>query len=280
MSWLVWGVIGYFVIRVMLGQFEGGRSIPDGTAPPSFNTAITSRHEIFTVKLVAVEFDHRGPNLFVNGEYTMVEEEEGEEIDTVMGLVNVDAGQEVFSPFAPESEGPLSGAARYADLVTFSRPVTLNAGERGLFRTPLYDTLRGEKIEKILTAIDGLAANRIEQYDQELGDYSLSGDQLDSIILRFLDDPAVQLATEQIEALFFWQEGPVSIHLAFGSFPEGEDEYDEPDEEPIDDIEISINLSADNIDTLYRNIDRMVVNRLLTAYDLPTETYDLVAFDY
>ncbi len=214
---------------------------------------------LFTVKVVALEFDETGPMIFVNGQYKNLG---GEfmEIDFVSGSLSargVDVELEPFQPIGRES-GCCGGETRFGQLVSLFAPVTFSPNESGLFRIPLHSVALSEDMAQLCKDLKGLAGMKVYEFDKKLGEYSVEGESLEKLMNEYLDEPEVRRITDKMDNLFPWRRGSTSLLL----------EFHDSLEDVIDKIEFNLQLTEEEERILRENVDTVIRNALREKLDL------------
>ena len=238
--------------------------------------AIRSKQGIFSVKVLALEFDEDGPSIYINGEF--LNGDEPSPIDFTTARINAGGIEEVFVSFNPDEGVAGCGSCRGANLITFFAPVTLHPHEKGLFRTPLFCE---EKKEKIANLIDGLEQAAIEQvamYDKELGGYSLDGPEYEKLEERFLNSKKVSSIGRLLYDELFWRVGPIAITLFWRDHGDDEEES-AVDAIGVDEVSITINLDDEAATILNENVATLMKNALRNEFELESASCRSVAID-
>ena len=267
---LLWMAAGIALILVLTRRLREERNAPRpenfsvGKSPLRFGG---SRHGgIFSVKVVALEFDEAGPVIFVNGNFQ--NDNKTLEIDVVVADVETGGGDEAFISFDPDV-GTGRGEKRMGDLVNLTAPVVLEPDERGMFRAPLFSPDREERLGDIIERLDGAAARMVEKFDREFGVYSLEGQSLERLESDFTRDYVVREIAEQIEREFIWRVGRLGLTIQF--LTNGD--------EVIEEIPLDFNLEKSDVGRLRENIEIILVNSLRVELELEPVPYNSVVFE-
>jgi hypothetical protein len=155
-------------------------------------------------------------------------------------------------------------ALRLADMVNLGGPAWLDEGRSGMFRAPLRSPEMEEAMDDILAAIGDEAEKMVERMDRDRpGGYSLDEESMKRPLDGFLASYGVRSLLDEMERLFIWRPGHVSMTVWFL----------DPEDGIIDEIPISFELGEEDSAALRGNIRLMAANALLTALNLDPAEY-------
>ena len=257
--------ITVFLMREMtkppgLSRRQGRRH---GGARGGFGGAVG---EIFTPKVLVIEFDEMGPGLQVNGEYHNPFERV--RVDLVAAEVSTGGGAMEMVCAEDEDENDLTG--KYiGDLVNLASPTWLEEDQAGKFRAPMRDIEMEEKITDILGKVDDMAERMVHAMDTELGEYPLDEKSLEQYLDTFLSDYDVRALMDKLKEIFPWQEGHVTLTTWFT----------DPDDGILDEIPITFRLDEEDSQTLFGNLKIMVANSLLAEMGVDLFEYRKVVLE-
>lgn len=292
--WILLAAIAILLWGIRYYQDAAGRP-PERTFPqtPANSKSerrptgeVRSKRGIFTVRVAAFDFDWEGARLLVNGEF-----HNGDShltVELVTASVGVGGWNEKFYAFDPDGETAF-GDNRMATLVTFSGSVSLAPGEMGLFRTPLLVNEEGS-LADLADDLSLRAAAFVQKCDREMGSYAVDEQGIVDLYHKFNAIPEVSAIRAEALAALFWAAGPVSIRVDYSGYNEreelyesgepgeaksfesnlGQDEYDGDDDSHVtlDEIDMSVQLSASEATALQENVDLMIKNALRRALEL------------
>ena len=238
--------------------------------------AINSKGGIFSVKVIALEFDEDGPSVYINGEF--LNGDEPAPIDFATARITTNGREEVFVPFNPDEGEAGCGSCRGGNLITFFAPVTLHPNEKGLFRTPLFCEEKKEKISNLIQGLEQAAIEQVAIYDKELGGYSLDGPEYEKLEERFLNSKKVSSIGRLFHDEFFWRAGPMTIELSWLYHGDAEEES-AIDAISVDEVTVTINLDDDAAAVLNENVTRLLKNGLRHEFELNPVSCRSVAID-
>jgi len=219
-----------------------------------------SQGEVFTPKVLVIEFDESGPGLQVNGEYHNPFERM--RVDLVAAEVTVGGTSMEMVCVEEEDENELSD--KYiGDLVSLSSPTWLEEDQAGKFRAPMRDMETEDLVTEILGEMDGLAERMALKMDMDLVEYSLDEASLEKMTSDFLSDSDVRRLMGELEKLFPWRAGHVSITTWFT----------DPEEGIIDEIPMELQLGINESESLLQNIRAMTANTLLAELGMDLLEY-------
>lgn len=267
-GWITWAVIGFAIglawfLRQQREEPPVRRAAPfpeRNATEPLFDSGR------FVVRIAALEFDDGGPVLYVNGEFS--NEHETLEIEEVEALVRSGGEEREFVGYDPDEEGRLPDT-RYANLVDFTGPVTLNPNERGLFRIPLCDPDAGERLSNILDYLDRAADELIDRFDREFGEYSLDDPFLEEMTDRLLSDQTVSGIGGRINDELFFRTGPVEMTLRLYG----------PGGDTVDEVRLAFDLTDEEMAELAVNVGVVIANSLRGGLDAPLLDYHPVVIE-
>lgn len=268
MEKLAWAGVGLIMIiaiarRMKPERIEGG-SVPSARNMP--NHFVAEHAGVFNTKVIAIEFEEAGPILFVNGEYKNLDERL--QIEGVTAEFSSNGLNETFVFFEP-CAGEEGMDIRLGDLINLTAPVAIEAYDRGLFRTPLFSPEREERMRRAMENLGECARRIVDKFDRDFDEYSLEGDAIEVIEKNFIGAPEVREIIARIKEEFIWRPGDIAIRVRFLAH----------EDEAIEEIPITLNISHQSVEALKGNIDSMVINFLLHELELPQELYHSVVFE-
>lgn len=242
------------------------RSGSDSVAPSSASFDVSlhglySDHKgLFEISVVAIEFEEPGLVFYVNGKYGC--SKEPVLVDHVQVVAFMSGVEEEFHSFDPAPDGEAT-AQRMGNLVNFTAPVMLGNCGRGMFRAPVVNHDREERLAGVIARLDTAAVNMVEKFDREFGQYSVEGEELLNLEKEFMNDFVVREIMADINREFILEPGQLDMRVRF---------MDE-DENRIEEAPFTIRMKQEEVDTLRGNMDAMVKNALRMELELKTLPY-------
>ena len=225
--------------------------------------------EVFAPKALALVFDERGPGISVNGMFH--NEEEGTLVDLVSAEVSAGGmAVEMENEGHDEEEKDERDHLRLGDVITLSGSTWLDAGRSGMFLAPIRSPEMDEAMDGVLSGLDGEAEKMVTKMDRDRPEgYSLEEESMKRPVEDFLSSYNVRALLEEMERLFIWRPGHVSMTVWF---------LDEEDG-IIDEIPVSFRLEEEDSAALRENMRILAVNALLAALDLDQMELNSVTLD-
>lgn len=222
---------------------------------------------MFTIKVIALEFDEIGPVMYVNGEFV----NGPERLDVDFTAADVTVGGEIyeFVPFDPTGPEGESAGERMGDLHTLSSPLWIEPEQRGKFRAPLAETEREGRLVEVMDRLDDAARRMVDRLDAELGEYALDDESFSRYEEMFVNDHVVRQIAAEIEREFIWKPGRVTAAVRFYN------SY----EEPLQDAVARFEVTPEDSLTLKKNIRGVVLNALRAELGLDMRAYNAVVFE-
>lgn len=281
MSVAGWGIFIIVIAIALIARLTQESQAPrrgHTLLPPDVNSAhsaFRSKRSIFFVEVVVFDFDWDGPTLYINGKFQ--NSESRWHIDMVTANVDMGGDNDLFESFDPDGEA-IYGASRLTSLVNFSAPAILEPYEKGLFRSPLANHERKERLDGYLTSLNEAAKASVAAFDQEYESYSLDDVGLAQLVDRFMNERSVSAIARLIADELFWRAGQVKIRAAYLSNA-GDLDANYSDFIAVDEVEATFLLTGESAALLRQNVDTMIVNALRRAFELPILPYHTVTLE-
>lgn len=263
----IWPFLGLVTVAILMFRSRSDSVAP---SPESFGISLHGLHSdhkgIFEVNVVAMEFDEAGLVFYVNGKYGC--SHEPLDIDHVHVSAYISGAEEEFTSFDPApADEPTE--QRIGSLVNLTAPVVLGNCGNGMFRAPVVNHDRQERVLNAIDRLDSAAKRMVEKMDSEFDGYSIEGESLKNIENDFMSDFVVREIMDEINREFVLDSGQLSMRVRFVN---GEDHI-------IEEVPLTIQMKKEDVDNLKNSIKVMARNALRIELELEHLPYVSLVFE-